>query len=117
MVGARRYFVLILVFAFALSGLLHVGGNEHAFASAHLHEQTSISHDAGGEPCDPVHDGKSSGVNDCSVTSVCSLCAPMESSAALALSNAKPAEIEPISGHFGNIRSQQFRPPRLFPNV
>lgn len=116
--GLRRWLVLLLVLVFAASGLVHVVGNDHvAHAATHSHELAATSDDAGGGPCCPDHDRQSQGTKDCSVTSACSLCAPVGSSAVLALRNAEPVEIRPEAVHLGRAPPPQLRPPKLIPNA
>ena len=115
--GPRCWFALLLVLAFVLSGFAHVGSGAHGFSATNSHELVLVDHDVDGEPCNPEHNGKSHITNDCSVSSVCSLCVPMGTSIALVLSRPDGAETALKSGSFGSIPSPQFRPPKLFSNV
>lgn len=117
--GLRRWLVLVLVLVFAVSGLAHVGGNDHvAHAATHTHGLAFTSHDAGGEPCCPEYDGQQpSGTKDCSATSGCPLCAPIGSQAAPALPDAEPLEIRPEPAQLGCAPPPQLRPPKLIQNA
>jgi len=109
--------VLLLVVAFATSGLLHaVGGGYEAFAASHSDEFASESHDSAGEPCCPEHKGQAHG-KGCSIASGCSLCVPLVAFAVLTYSPPEAIEIQPEAIHFGRVLSPDFRPPKLTLNV
>jgi hypothetical protein len=113
----RRWLVLLLVLAVAVSGLLHLAGGGHAgLAAAHSHDLASVSQDGSGEPCCHEHDGQSH-ATVCSMANGCALCVPVVSAALLARSDADPAEIRLKAVHSGRVLSPQFRPPKLFANA
>jgi hypothetical protein len=112
--GLWRWLVLLLVLAFAASGLSHVAGSGHAAAAAtHAHDLASGSQDpAGGDPCCHEDDGQSHGML-CSTTTACSLCVPVVSAGGFPQAGAVRAEIEPTGDRSGRIQPPQFRPPKL----
>ena len=116
--GLRRALVLVLVLVFSASGFTYVSGNHHtSHPATHSHELAAISGDVGGGPCCTDHDRQSQRTKDCSVTSACSLCAPVGSSAVLTLRNAELVEIRPEAVHLGRVPPPQLRPPELIANA
>jgi hypothetical protein len=116
--GRWRSFILLLVLAFAASGLLHGTGGGHAAGTAmSAHDLASVSygssgedpccHDADGQPHEPV----------CSTTAGCWLCVPVVSAALLDRPDADRAEMEPTGSHSGLIQPPQIRPPKPIANA
>ena len=109
--------MLLLVLAFAISGLGHgLVGDHAASAASYSHEILTMNHDAGGEPCDTEHTGQPHDTT-CCVASSCSLCVPVVSSAVeIALSDAESTEAQLDDAHLSRAPSPQFRPPKLSAN-
>jgi hypothetical protein len=110
----RRWLVVLLVLAFAASGLMHFSGNGHAATVAtHAHELSSASQNpAGGDPCCLEDEGQSHGTL-CSAVNGCSLYVPVVSAGVFLPAGAVRAEMEPTDDHSGRIQPPQFRPPKL----
>ena len=112
-----RSFILLLVLAFAASGLHVTSGGHAAGAAIHAHDLAAVNdapsggeaccHDADGQPHEPV----------CSTAAGCSLCVPVASAALLVRLDADRAEMEPTGRHSGLIQPPQIRPPKLTATV
>jgi hypothetical protein len=114
----RRWFVFLLVLAFATSGLGHGLVGEHAkSAASYSHDIASISQDASGEPACPEHTGQPHGAA-CCMASGCSLCVSLVSPSVLVVSpDAEPAEAQLDVVHLSRTPSPDLRPPKLSANV
>lgn len=66
--------------------------------------------DCGGAPFCPGGDGDHGAT--CSMAGSCFLSLPATVVAAFVVSDVTPAGLEPEPGHFGNIPSPRFRPPK-----
>lgn len=109
--GLCRWSVLLLMLAFAASGLLHVSDGAHA-AGAAMHDLASVNdgfsaedtccHEADGQAHEPV----------CS-TAGCSSCVPMDPAVLLVRPDADVAEAGPTGSHSGLIQPPRIRPPKL----
>ncbi len=116
--GLRRCLVLLLVFAFSTSGLVHANMGDHVASAASLsfklvtveHALTIEQHCA--DDADEAHGTL------CCNTSVCSFCTPLISTAAIA--RAAVADVVVVlldEVHPGLAPSPGFRPPSLSANV
>ena len=116
--GLWRRFVLLLVLAFAASGILQVPGGGHAAGAAlQAHDLASVSDGSSGEDfCCHEADGQPHGPV-CSTAAGCSLCVPVVSADLLVRSDADRAEMEPTGSHSGLIPPPQIRPPKLPANA
>jgi hypothetical protein len=114
----RRWFVFLLVLAFATSGLGHGLVGEHATSSAsHLHDIASASQDARGEPICPEHTGEAHGAA-CCIASGCPLCVSLVSPSILVVSpDAESIEAQLDVIHLSRTLSPNLRPPKLSANV
>lgn len=118
--GIRRLLVLLVVSAFALSGLAHIAGGNQTVAEAatvHSHEFLLTVNSGGGDPCCLEHTGQPH-ASACSMASGCSLCVPVAgSAAAIPQPEALSKKVQPDDGHVGRAPSPQFRPPKLSVNA
>ncbi len=114
--GLCRSFILLLVLAFAASGLHVTSGGHAAGAAMHAHDLASVNdafsgeaccHETDGEPHEPV----------CSTAAGCSLCVPVASAVLLVQPDGDRAEAEPTGSHSGLIQPPQVRPPKLIANA
>jgi hypothetical protein len=112
--GLWRSFILLLVLAFAASGLLHVSGGGHAAGAAlPAHDLASVIDDSSdGAACCHETDGQAH-EPVCSTAAGCSLCVPIVSAVLLVRPDADRAEAEPTGSHSGLIQPPQIRPPKL----
>jgi hypothetical protein len=115
--GLGRSFILLLVLAFAASGLVHVSGGGHA-AGAPLpaHDLAAvIDAVSSGEACCHETDGQAH-EPVCSTAAGCSLCVPV-STVLPVRPDADRAEAEPTGSHSGLIQPPRIRPPKLLANA
>jgi hypothetical protein len=115
--GLYRSFILLLVLAFAASGLLHVISGGHAAGAALHADDLAAVNDvvSGGEAC--CHETDEQAHEPvCSTAAGCSLCVPV--SAVLPVRpDADRAEAEPTGSHSGLIQPPRIRPPKLMANA
>ena len=111
--GLCRSFILLLVLAFATSGLSHVpSGGHNAGAATHAHDLASVNDgSSGGEGCCHETDGQAH-EPACSTTAGCSLFVPVVSAVLLVRPGGDRAEAEPTGSHSGVIQPPQIRPPK-----
>lgn len=116
--GLRRCLVLLLVLAISTSGSVHVPMGDHVASAASLsHEIASVSQGATGEPHCPGDADEGHGAT-CCITSVCSFCVPLTSSASITRTTvAEVVAALPDGVHLGHAPSPDFRPPNLSANV
>jgi hypothetical protein len=115
--GFRRCAVLVLVLAFAASGLAQaLGGSHAALAASHAHVSASLGLGASGESCCTDHDDQFHGAV-CFTAGACAFCVPVASFAALAPPDSDRVEIERQAVQFGRILDLLLRPPKPFSNV
>jgi hypothetical protein len=114
----KRWFVILLVLAFATTGLGHDLVGEHATSAAsHLHDIASASQDASGDPLCPEHTGQPHGAA-CCMASGCSLCVSLASPSVLVVSpDTEPAKAQLDVVHLSRTPSPDLRPPKLSVNV
>jgi hypothetical protein len=111
--GLWRRFVLLLVLAFAASGILQVPGGGHAAGAAlHAPDLASVNEgSSGSETCCHEADGQAH-EPVCSTTAGCSLCVPVVSAIHLVRPDTDLAEAAPTGSHSGLIPPPQIRPPK-----
>jgi hypothetical protein len=116
--GLWRWFILLLVLAFAASGLLQVSGAGHAAGVALSAQDLASVTDgsSGGEACCHETDGQAH-APVCSTAAGCSLCVPIVSAVLVVQPDTDLAETEPTGSHSGLIQPPQIRPPKLPANV
>ncbi len=111
--GPWRSFILLLVLAFAASGLHVTSGGHAAGAALHAHDLASVSDgSSGGEACCHGTEGQAH-EPVCSTAAGCSLCVPVVSADLPVRPDADRAEMEPTGSHSGLIQPPQIRPPKL----
>jgi hypothetical protein len=111
-----RSFILLLVLAFAASGLHVTSGGHAAGAAIHAHFASVDDASSGGEACCHDADGQAH-EPVCGMAAGCSLCVPVGSADLLVRPDADRAEMEPTGRHSGLIQPPQIRPPKLTATV
>ena len=112
----RRWLVLLLIIAVAVSGFRHAVESHDAAAANYSQEVVVTSADDCSDPCCRDHGGQAHRTT-CTTMGGCSFCAPLAGTALLAFPGTGSAGRIPETVHSGRIQTPDIRPPKLLQNV